>query len=71
MADEETAADRLEMALDLHDAGVMIMRENLVRRMPRASDAEIDEALSAWLANRPGAEHGDGVGVRRPWPPGR
>jgi hypothetical protein len=68
MDDEETAADRLELALDLHDAGVEMMRATLKRRMPTATDDEIEDALSAWLAKRPGADDGDGVGTPRPWP---
>jgi hypothetical protein len=71
MADKETAADRFELALDLHDAGVLIMEENLRRRLPMASDDEIEAALAAWLAERPGAEDGDGVGIRRTWPRAR
>jgi len=65
MADEETAADRLALALDLHDAGVMLMREKLRRDMPDASDESIEIAVGKWLGDRPGARHGDGVGVVR------
>jgi hypothetical protein len=68
MDDEETAADRLEVALDLHDAGVEMMRATLRRRMLGASEQEIDDALGAWLAKRPGAEDGDGEGIAGPWP---
>lgn len=68
MADEGTVADRFELALQLHDAGVLIMRENLRRRMPDASEGEIEAAVGVWLAQRPGAEDGDAVGIRRPWP---
>jgi hypothetical protein len=64
MADEETPADRLEAALEMWEDGVCIMRENLRRRMPQASDQEIEAALSAWLRDRPG----DADGVVVTWP---
>jgi hypothetical protein len=50
------------LALDLFAAGEAMMRENLRRRFPRASDEEIEARLLAWLAERPGAEHGEAVG---------
>lgn len=60
-----TPAERLRIALDLHDAGVEMMRQNLRRRHPGASDQEIERLLLAWLRERPGAEHGDAVGRPR------
>ena len=57
-----TPAEKFRAALELHEAGVAVMRQNLRRRNPGASDAEIDELLSAWMRTRPGAEHGDAVG---------
>ncbi|HTJ45394.1 MAG TPA: hypothetical protein VL463_24985 [Kofleriaceae bacterium] len=68
MEDRDATAARLEMALEMFDDGVMIMRENLQRRYPEESAEEIEARLGAWLAERPGAESGDGVGVRAPWP---
>lgn len=53
-------AERLEAALDLHRAGVDLMRQNLRRRHPDASEAEIESRLRGWLHTRPGAECGDG-----------
>lgn len=64
MAEEETPADRLEDALEMWEDGVCIMRENLRRRRPEASDGEIEAALDAWLKDRPG----DADGVVVPWP---
>jgi hypothetical protein len=61
-----TPAERLRIALDLHDAGVEMMRQNLRRRHPGASEQEIERLLVAWLHERPGAEHGDAVGRPRP-----
>ena len=42
-------AQRLLDTLDLWEDGVQIMRENLRRRSPHASDAEIAAELSRWL----------------------
>ncbi|MFW6012489.1 MAG: hypothetical protein ACOC92_02135 [bacterium] len=56
------AAKRLELAFDLYEAAEAIMRQNLRRRNPEATDEEIEEGIRAWLRRRPGAEHGDGVG---------
>lgn len=57
-----TPASALRTALDLHEAGVALMRQNLRRRDPGASDDEIDRRLRAWLADRPGAPFGDCAG---------
>lgn len=63
-----TAADRLRLALDLFAAGEAMMRQNLKRRHPEASDAEIEQHLTAWLLERPGAEAGDAAGRPVAWP---
>jgi len=65
---EDTEASRLEAALEMWDDGVQIMRANLRRSEPDASDEQIDAALDRWLTTRPGAEHGDSDGVRVVWP---
>ncbi|MGI8814697.1 MAG: hypothetical protein ACR2G2_05260 [Pseudonocardia sp.] len=59
----DTAADRLLTAFELHDFGVRIYRQRLRLERPEAGDEEIDAAVDAWLRKRPGAEHGDGVGL--------
>jgi hypothetical protein len=66
MADEETASERLALALDLFEFGVEMMAANLRRRHPEATPEEIERRLDAWLAERPGAEHGDGCGMPVP-----
>jgi hypothetical protein len=63
-----SAAERLRVAFDLFDAGVAMHRMTLRRERPECSEAEIDDALDAWLATRPGAEDGDAPGRRVPWP---
>ena len=60
-----TPAERLRIALDLHDAGVEMMRQNLRRRHPDVDENEIERLLVAWLHERPGAEQGDAVGRPR------
>ena len=35
------------------DEGIELMRQNLRRRHPDESEAEIDERLEAWLLERP------------------
>ncbi len=52
------------MALDMFSLGESIMRQNLRRSFPDASDAEIEARLLEWLSQRPGAEHGDAPGRR-------
>jgi len=56
------AADRLRVAFELHDFGVRMYRQRLVRERPDASAEEIDNLVRAWLGTRPGAEHGDSSG---------
>ncbi|MBL4689119.1 MAG: hypothetical protein JKY37_31290 [Nannocystaceae bacterium] len=54
-----SAKQKMRTALELGDLAVRMMRQNLRRRTPRASDEEIEAALQAWVRTRPGAEHGD------------
>jgi hypothetical protein len=63
-----TPADKLRLSLDMFTYGCEIMRQNLRRADPAAGDALIEERLRAWLRERPGAEHGDGVGKPVSWP---
>lgn len=55
-------AEKLRAALELHEVGVALMRQNLRRRDPVATDEEIEARLRAWLQDRPGAKYGDAVG---------
>lgn len=65
---DSTAAAKLRTAFDLFVAGEQMMRQNLKRSHPGASDREIDLLLRAWMRHRPGAENGDGAGRVVPWP---
>lgn len=68
-AERQRAAERFRLAVDLHEAGVALMRQNLRRRHPSESEQEIDARLEAWLMHRPGAEHGDCDGRPVAWRP--
>lgn len=58
-------AERFRTAIDLHEAGVQMMRLNLRRRYPGATEAELQERFKAWLI---GPEE-EIPGFRRvPWP---
>jgi hypothetical protein len=68
MTYEEIASARLRTAFDLFTSGERMMRQNLRRKHPDASVAEIQEMLWKWLMQRPGAEYVDGVGRPVTWP---
>lgn len=67
-SDAALRAERLQVAFDLHEAGKEMMRLKLRRENPAATDTLIDELLGRWLAERPGAEHGDAEGRPCGWP---
>jgi hypothetical protein len=50
--------------LDLFETGLGLMRQNLRRDHPDATDQEIERRLHQWLRDRPGAEFGDCPGRR-------
>lgn len=49
----EAAAARLRVAFEMHDTGMQLQRQNLRRRNPDASEAEIDRLFEQWLDDRP------------------
>jgi hypothetical protein len=59
---DQSVADAFRLTIELFDTGVRIMRENLRRRDPDASDDTIERRLQEWLRDRPGAEFGDCTG---------
>ena len=59
------AASNLRTALDMFGLGESIMRQNLRRAFPAASEAEIEAKLWLWLSQHPGAKDGDAPGRRR------
>ena len=68
MSEPAKAIDKMRTALELSDLAVQIMRQNLRRRHPGASEAEVAAMLRQWMHTRPGAEHGDTVGRPIDWP---
>lgn len=57
--------ERMRIAFDLYQTAEEMKRQNLRRRDPAATDEEIEKGIQRWLADRPGAEHGDGFGLPR------
>jgi len=62
------AAERLQLTLELFQAGLDMKRQNLRREFPGATEQELEERLRVWLQQPPGAEHGDCSGRPRNWP---
>ena len=54
-----TITSAFEATLDLFQVGVDLMRQNLRRRHPEASDEVIGKLVDQWLRERPGATAGD------------
>lgn len=52
----------MKTAFDLYELAEAMMRQNLRRRDPSATEEEIEEGIREWLRKRPGAEHGDAEG---------
>lgn len=50
---EESAADRLRLAVDLHDFGVQMFRQRLVREHPDWDSAQVASEVLAWLEGAP------------------
>jgi hypothetical protein len=57
-----SVTDAFRTALELFETGLDLMRENLRRNHPGASEEQIERLLLEWLLERPGAESGDCVG---------
>lgn len=60
----ETAADRLRLAIDMHDVGLRMYRQRMRREHPRATEAEIDARVQHWLTDRADSRFGDCPGRR-------
>lgn len=69
MAGKETqaAAARLRQALEMHEFGLEMMRQNLRRRFPEESPEQIEARFLAWLEERPDELEWT-HGRRVPWP---
>lgn len=56
--------DGLALALELTELGSELVAQRFRREHPAASDDDVDAAVAAWFADRPGAPDGDAVGRR-------
>jgi hypothetical protein len=50
---ERTLSERLQLALQLAEEGLDIARARLRREHPTFDEPQIEEALAAWLRDRP------------------
>lgn len=57
-----TPEENARLTFELIEFGMKLMRQNLRRRHPDESEAQIDRRFAQWLQTRPGAEHGDAWG---------
>lgn len=62
---ETLLRDKLLLAIELHEAGVLMYRARIAREHPGLADDEVDARVRAWLLERPGAEFGDAAGRGR------
>ena len=68
MSSNLSLSERLQVALDLNESGVEMMKMNLHRRHKGSDEAAITAMLHRWQETRPGAEDGDGAGRPVQWP---
>ena len=63
-------AEKLRLSLQMFEYGCQLMRENLRRRFPELDTEALEQALQAWLRDRP--ETASCEGPLRPgtWPRG-
>lgn len=54
---------RMDLAFDLYEAAEEMMRQNLRRRNPEATEEEIEQGIRDWLARQPGVNRGPGAPV--------
>jgi hypothetical protein len=59
---DESAGDRLRIALDMYELGENMQRARLRRERPTATETEIEAAIEGWLSTRPDAPLGDAFG---------
>jgi Rv0078B-related antitoxin len=67
MPQDEAAAARLRLALDMFATGERLMRQRMCRLHPEWTESEVGEQMAVWLRQRPGAEAGDGAGRPVRW----
>jgi hypothetical protein len=62
------ATTKLQTALDLTDLGARLFAQRFRREHPAATEADVKQAVDAWLADRSQAPGGDAVGRVATWP---
>ena len=66
-ADSESGQTRPQFKLQIVSQLLEIAERafvyKLTKRNPKLTEPEVQAAIRNWYATRPGAEHGDGVGV--------
>ncbi len=65
MAETEKYRNNAETLSILMDAGIEMMRQNLVRRHPEASETQINRLLISWLHRSDNPIPGDTAGAIR------
>ena len=60
---------RPEVALELADLAVEMYEAKVRRDDPGLTEEEVASRVATWRRTRPGAEWGDAMGRRIPWPP--
>lgn len=53
MTDPDRMKRNLQMMFTLHEAGILMMQQNIRRKFPEASESEVSQRLQAWLEERP------------------
>ena len=51
--DPKMKSDKLLAALDLMEFAIELMRQNLIRKLPKASPMIIESELNRWLMQQP------------------
>ncbi len=65
---ERMSADSVsgvQVACELAEMGADMVAARYRREHPDATDAEVAEQVQRWWLDRPGAPHGDAVGIAR------
>jgi len=65
MSDTKRLQENASTTAVLMDAGIALMRENIRRRHPGQTEAEIDAMLSAWMRRADDPVPGDTAGAVR------
>lgn len=65
---QASPAQRLAASFEIFDLAVHFVRARLRRELATDDPKFVEEGVRSWLRERPGAEHGDGVGRPVTWP---